>query len=71
MPRKQSSDIVLTALAPVAWGTTYYVTSQFLPQNRPLFVSVARALPIGSGLLVFFDNFRVECGGGGRSSSER
>lgn len=40
-------DVLLTALAPIIWGTTYFVTTQFLPPNRPLFVSVIRAAPIG------------------------
>jgi len=40
-------DVLLTALAPIIWGTTYFITTQFLPPNRPLFVSVIRALPIG------------------------
>ncbi|MGH9971070.1 MAG: EamA family transporter [Pyrinomonadaceae bacterium] len=40
-------DVLLTALAPIIWGTTYFVTTQFLPPNRPLFVSTIRATPIG------------------------
>ena len=50
-------DILLTALAPIAWGTTYFVTTQFLPPNRPLFVSVMRALPIGLLILARFRQF--------------
>jgi probable blue pigment (indigoidine) exporter len=45
-------DVLLTALAPIIWGTTYFVTTQFLPPNRPLFVSVIRAAPIGLLMLV-------------------
>jgi probable blue pigment (indigoidine) exporter len=45
-------DVLLTALAPIIWGTTYFVTTQFLPPNRPLFVSVIRAAPIGLLILV-------------------
>ncbi|MDX3537635.1 EamA family transporter [Streptomyces sp. MB09-01] len=37
----------LTALAPVAWGTTYVVTTEFLPQGHPLFAGLLRALPAG------------------------
>jgi len=44
-------DIALTAIAPAAWGTTYFVTQQFLPPDRPLFSAVMRALPIGLVLL--------------------
>ncbi|WP_240796679.1 EamA family transporter [Streptomyces sp. RFCAC02] len=37
----------LTALAPAAWGTTYLVTSEWLPPDRPLLSGVLRALPAG------------------------
>ena len=37
----------LTALAPISWGTTYLVTSQWLPPDRPLLSGVLRALPAG------------------------
>lgn len=37
----------LTALAPAVWGTTYIVTSEFLPPEHPLFASLVRALPAG------------------------
>lgn len=40
-------DIILTALAPALWGTTYLVTTQLLPPNRPLLVGLIRALPVG------------------------
>jgi probable blue pigment (indigoidine) exporter len=42
----------VTALAPVSWGTTYAVTTEFLPPDRPLFTALARALPAGLLLLV-------------------
>jgi len=35
-------DIILTALAPLSWGATYFVTTQLLPPNRPLFVGLMR-----------------------------
>lgn len=41
----------LTALAPVAWGTTYLVTTEFLPPERPLFSGAIRAFPAGLALL--------------------
>lgn len=41
----------LTALAPVSWGTTYAVTTEFLPADRPLFTGLMRALPAGLLLL--------------------
>lgn len=41
----------ITAVAPVAWGTTYVVTAELLPPDRPLFAAVVRALPAGLLLL--------------------
>jgi len=43
--------IALTALAPISWGTTYAVTTEFLPPDRPLFTALLRALPAGLVLL--------------------
>ncbi|WP_236541414.1 EamA family transporter [Spiractinospora alimapuensis] len=43
----------LTALAPVAWGSTYLVTTEWLPPDRPLFSALVRALPAGLLLLAF------------------
>lgn len=37
----------LTALAPALWGTTYLVTTQWLPPDRPLLAGTLRALPAG------------------------
>ncbi|MGW2423916.1 EamA family transporter [Streptomyces sp. NPDC001709] len=48
---KRSLAIPLTALAPVSWGTTYAVTTEFLPPERPLFTALVRALPAGLVLL--------------------
>lgn len=39
--------LLLTALAPVAWGTTYLVTTELLPQGHPLLAGLLRALPAG------------------------
>ncbi len=39
--------ILLTALAPTVWGTTYIVTTELLPADHPLFASLVRALPAG------------------------
>jgi probable blue pigment (indigoidine) exporter len=41
----------IAAVAPLAWGTTYAVTEQLLPPDRPLFAALARALPAGLVLL--------------------
>lgn len=43
--------VALTAVAPVAWGTNYYVTHEFLPADRPLYGAALRALPAGLVLL--------------------
>ncbi|KRF34884.1 EamA family transporter [Nocardioides sp. Soil805] len=45
--------ILLTAVAPAAWGTTYIVTEKFLPPDRPLFAALVRALPVGLVLLAW------------------
>ncbi len=37
----------LTAVAPVTWGTTYVVTTEWLPPDRPLLAATVRALPAG------------------------
>ncbi|WP_169333851.1 EamA family transporter [Nocardia pneumoniae] len=41
------SRVVLTAIAPVSWGTTYVVITELLPPGHPLFAAVMRALPAG------------------------
>lgn len=40
-------DTLLTALAPLAWGSTYIVTSTLLPPDMPLTAAVLRVLPVG------------------------
>lgn len=51
--KKQSliADALLTSLAPIIWGSTYLVTTELLPPDRPLLASVLRALPAGLILL--------------------
>ncbi|MFG2296226.1 EamA family transporter [Streptomyces sp. NPDC048603] len=46
------ADSALTALAPAIWGSTYLVTTEFLPPDRPLLAGMIRALPAGLVLLV-------------------
>lgn len=43
--------LALTALAPLTWGTTYLVTTELLPADRPLLTATVRALPAGLALL--------------------
>ncbi|MEU6410238.1 EamA family transporter [Microbispora sp. NPDC046933] len=47
-----AGTLALTALTPLAWGSTYAVTTEFLPPDRPMFTAVMRALPAGLVLLV-------------------
>ncbi|WP_405850869.1 EamA family transporter [Streptomyces niveus] len=42
---------LVTAVAPIAWGTTYFVTQHYLPADHPLYGAVFRALPAGLVLL--------------------
>lgn len=46
------SDILITAIAPAVWGSTYFVTTEFLPHGYPLHVAMLRALPAGLLLLL-------------------
>ncbi|MFI6098038.1 EamA family transporter [Lentzea sp. NPDC051213] len=47
------ADSAITALAPAIWGSTYLVTTQLLPPDRPLLAATVRALPAGLILLAF------------------
>jgi probable blue pigment (indigoidine) exporter len=42
---------LVTAIAPIAWGTNYFVTHEYLPPGYPLYGAVFRALPAGLLLL--------------------
>jgi probable blue pigment (indigoidine) exporter len=46
-------DVLLTALAPAIWGSTYIVASEILPPDRPFTAALIRALPAGLLLLLF------------------
>ncbi|MGB3431612.1 MAG: EamA family transporter [Achromobacter sp.] len=52
MTMNRGSDLLLTALAPAIWGSTYVVTTLMLPQDYPLTVAMLRALPAGLLLLL-------------------
>lgn len=43
--------VLITAVAPIAWGSTYFVTREFLPADVPLWGATIRALPAGLVLL--------------------
>ncbi|MEM1200341.1 MAG: EamA family transporter [Pseudomonadota bacterium] len=53
----RSTDLLLTALAPAIWGTTYFVTTEYLPAGYPITVAMLRALPAGLLLLVLVRQF--------------
>ena len=48
----RSTDLILTALAPAIWGSTYFVTTEFLPDGYPVTVAMLRALPAGLFLMI-------------------
>lgn len=50
--RANTSDLWITAIAPAIWGTTYLVTTEFLPGFSPITVAMLRALPAGLLLLM-------------------
>lgn len=50
-PSGYAGTLALTALTPIVWGSTYAVTTEFLPPDRPLFTALLRALPAGLALL--------------------
>jgi probable blue pigment (indigoidine) exporter len=50
--RSSGSDLLLTAIAPAIWGSTYIVTTEFLPNFSPVTVAMLRALPAGLLLLL-------------------
>ena len=45
-------DLLITAITPAIWGSTYVVTTQLLPAGYPLTVAMLRALPAGLLLLL-------------------
>lgn len=46
-------DPWLTALAPLIWGSTYVVTTEFLPPDVPLLSAALRTLPVGLLILLW------------------
>lgn len=51
--KSRLSLILITAIAPVAWGSTCFVTQAFLPASHPLWGGLLRALPAGLLLLAW------------------
>ncbi|UPK83090.1 DMT family transporter [Proteus vulgaris] len=46
------TTLLLTASAPIVWGSTYIVTTEMLPANVPMTLAALRALPAGILLLI-------------------
>lgn len=61
-PTSRSSwlDVLITALAPAIWGSTYIVTTEILPPDRPFTAALLRALPAGL-LLVLYSRYLPRC----------
>lgn len=53
MSAVRNRDLLVTALAPLIWGSTYLVTTEFLPPNRPFTAALIRVLPAGLLLLAY------------------
>lgn len=53
MSAARNRDLLITALAPLIWGSTYLVTTEFLPPNRPFTAALIRVLPAGLLLLAY------------------
>ncbi|WP_170763510.1 DMT family transporter [Ruegeria lacuscaerulensis] len=49
---KHQIDIALTSVAPLVWGSTYFVTTEYLPEGYPVTMAALRALPAGLLLLI-------------------
>ncbi|WP_439888818.1 EamA family transporter [Pseudomonas sp. MBLB4123] len=46
-------DVLITALAPAIWGSTYIVTTELLPPDRPFTAALLRCLPAGLLLVLY------------------
>lgn len=52
MSREQTKWAYLAICTPLIWATTYYLTTEFLPPNRPWLASLVRSLPTGLVLII-------------------
>lgn len=53
LPENQLRLLVAAACAPIIWGSTYFVTTQFMPAGVPLTIAALRVLPAGILLLLW------------------
>jgi probable blue pigment (indigoidine) exporter len=51
-PQRSWNDVLVTALAPAIWGSTYIIATELLPPDRPLTAALLRILPAGIVLLL-------------------
>jgi len=61
MPITRFTDLFLTALAPMIWGSTYIVTTELLPADRPFTAALLRTLPAGILLVIFSLRYLKHC----------
>lgn len=47
------TDVLVTGLAPAIWGSTYIVTTELLPPDRPFTAALLRVLPAGILLTLY------------------
>ncbi|MDO9598706.1 MAG: EamA family transporter [Azoarcus sp.] len=52
--------LLLTALAPAIWGSTYIVTTELLPPDRPFSAAFLRTLPVGLLLVLVTRRFPAQ-----------
>lgn len=52
MSERRLGTVALAAVTPVLFGTTYLLTTNFLPPGRPLLVALGRSLPTGLVLVI-------------------
>ena len=61
MSTTRFSDLLLTALAPMIWGSTYIVTTELLPADRPFMAALLRTLPAGILLVILSLRYLKHC----------
>lgn len=50
--KHRTRDVLITSITPILWGSSYLVTTEMLPPDRPLLGGLLRALPAGLMLLL-------------------
>lgn len=45
--------VLITAIGPILWGSTYIVTTEILPPDRPFIAAALRTIPAGLLLILF------------------